>query len=480
MPKFIQYLIFILAAILPMQNALINFVVNRLNLPEWLSLWKEGLVAILMIFFLWQIWRKVHEKKYKFELRNKWPLATVTLLTIISILSSFWLNEIEVSEFIVGFRFELWWLWFFAVTFTWWRTIGKYLDLSKFFKQFKIAIYIGFVLAAIIALVGLALGQPTVSNLWNADATTTTESLLTPAPDCHVVDYQVSGCRLAGPFSTPNHFVGYLLLILPIFLTSFLDWWKQTNRKWYLNPIADLTSILLILLFVALSFSRFAWLGLTMFAGFLLILAAIHWLPKKPWVNLAAKIDFFTVLLIPLFIATVAVNLSTETIRELALPEALVKPSSTTLHARHTNSAIQIITNHPKKLLTGWGLPSAGSAAKEQFVSQEDNEMIQANRTVAFQNGLRPADLAIPENWFLQLILNGGLAYFLLYTAIILIPIWSLLQDILKFDVNKPPYKNLLFGLAFFSVILGNLLLHIWENQTVALYWTMAWLYWRF
>jgi hypothetical protein len=273
--------------------------------------------------------------------------------------------------------------------------------------------------------------------------------------------------------------VGYLLLILPVFLVSFFNWLKNSSRQWNWVSIFELISLGLIGLFIGLSFSRFAWLGLAMFVGFLIVLGAVRWLPNKPWVNLAAKIDFTTILLIPLFIATVAVNLSSETIRQLPLPEALVKPSSTTLHARHTTAAWQIIQNNPEKLLVGWGLPSAGSAAKEQFVSQYDNEMIEANRLVAYQNGLLPPDLAIPENWFLQILLNGGLVYFGLYTAILLIPIWALVRAISQFDVHKPlPYRDLLFGLGFFSVILGNLLLHIWENQTISLYWTLAWLYW--
>ncbi len=479
MPRFIQYGFVVLASLLPIQNVIINLIVNRIGWPDWLGLWKEAVVAVIVAFFLWQIWQKIHETKYQFEWNKKWPLAAITLATILITLSSFWWGGIEVGEFIVGFRFELWWVWFFATTVTWWQVVGQEQNLESFKTLFQKSIYFGFALTAIVALASTFFGQPVVTSLWNSTNPEST-AIIAEAPDCHVVDYQVAGCRVAGAFSTPNHFVGYLLLILPIFIINFLQWLKEKHRAWNWRSIFDLYAIFLISIFTFLSISRYAWLGLAIFAGFGLILGAVKVLPEKPWVSWVAKIDFFSVLLIPLFISTIAVNLSSETIRQLPLPETLVKPSSTTLHAKHTNSALQIIRENPDKLLTGWGLPSAGPGAKEQFVSQYKNEMIEENRLVAYQNGLLPANLAIPENWFLQLIQNGGLLYFFLYTSILLIPIYHLFRVIWRFDVSKPkPYAILFFGVGFFSVILGNLLLHIWENQTIAIYWTMVWLIWQ-
>ncbi len=479
MPKTIAYIFFLLAVLLPIQNALVNLAVNRLGFPEWVSLWKEGLVAILMLFFLGQIWLRVHQKKYQFVWRNKGPLIAVTVATFLALVSSFWLNQIQLSEFLLGFRFELWWLWFFALAVTWWRTLGKYLDLNHFFGVLRAGVYAGFGLVALIALASLVWGQPYVSAIWNAQSATPSQFLI-DAPECHALDYQVAGCRLAGPFSTPNHLSGYLLLVLPVFLIHIWRAVKQKKlgRTWL--SVMDMGAAGLIGLFIFLSFSRYAWLGLFVFLGFLATFGVARWLPNKPWAKRLVRLNLGLLLMVPLLVATVAVNLSAETLRGLPLPDSLVKPSSTTWHARHTEASLKIIATNPDKLALGWGLPSAGPAAHQRYQSHYDNEMIMQNGRIAYQTGLLPPDLAIPENWFLQVVLNGGLVYLALYTLVLLIPIYKLILAIWKLELDQPwPARAMFFGLGFFAVILGNLLLHIWENQTIALYWTLAWLYSR-
>ncbi len=495
MPKFIQILIFILATLLPIQNMLVGLLVFRLQLPEWTSLWKEGVVAILMMYFLYDILAKLKNSNYKSDLTSKLPLVLVLLSTIIILASSFVFNNKSLIHFIWGFRFELWWLWFFAVVTTWLRIVDTKKIASKFLPKFLLSIYLGFCLTAIVAIASIFFGQPLVSSLWAGSEGQS--QFVHIAPKCHLVDYGIDTCRLAGTFGTPNHFVAYLLLVLPIFLVNIIytngkqDLLKKTfellksfssyDKTIYLKLAKfwfEILAVMLIVLFILLSYSRFAWLGLAVFAGFALVLYARRWLPKVRWFNWFVRTSLFLILLIPLFIAIIAVNLNTETLNSLPLPEGLLKPSSTSLHARHTAAAIQIILNNPNKLFTGWGLPSAGSAAKEEYIHHYENKMIMSNLDVAYQNGILPDRLAVPENWFLQLILNGGLIYFFVYSMLVSLPLLGLWQSIINFEITKKvDFSTIFFGLGFFGVILGNLLLHIWENQTVALYWALSWLY---
>lgn len=480
MPKLIQYIFLILTILLPIQNALINFVVNKLGLPEWLSFWKEFLTAVLMLYFLVELAKALHQKKYKLRWhywQNKWSLAAITLATLVSFVSSFGYNNIAINNFIVGFRFELWWLWFFAITVTWYLTVSSKTSQTDLLKTLKTGVNIGFALVALITLASLLFGQQTISSIWLSQEAQVGK-YITSAPSCHVIDYQIDGCRLAGPFSTPNHLTGYLLLILPIFLVNVLL--AIYSKKLFQNIVNyfDFGVLLLIVLFIILSFSRFAWLGLATFLAFLVIIFGIKLLPRKPqFINLI-KAFFVLALLFPLFIATVAVNIPEDILKNSPLPGGLTKPSSTALHARHTLASLDILKTNPNRLILGFGLPSSGPGARDPFLSEYDNKMLVENGYIAYQYGLVAPDLATPENWFLQILLNGGVVYFLLCVAILLIPIYSLIKAILDFNFNNPlANKWLFYGLGFFGVILGNLLLHIWENQTITLYWVIIWLY---
>ncbi len=494
MLKLVQILIFILAILLPIQNMLVGLLVFRLQLPEWISLWKEGVVAALLIYFLSDLVIKLKHSNYKFNLTTKLPLVLVLLSTLIILVSSFVFNDKSLIHFIWGFRFELWWLWFFGVVATWLRFVDTKKVALEFLPKFLLSIYLGFFLSAVVAIASIFFGQPLVSSLWLG--TEEQSQIVHIAPKCHLIDYGINTCRLSGAFGTPNHLVAYLLLVLPIFLVNII---YTTNKRDLLKETIELSknlnshdktsffkiakfwfeilAVVLIVLFILLSYSRFAWLGLAVFIGFALILLARRWLPEVSWSNWVVKTSWFLILLIPLFIAIIAVNLNTETINALPLPEGLLKPSSTSLHARHTAAAVQIILNNPDKLLIGWGLPSAGSAAKEEYIDHYENKMIMSNLEIAYLNGILPDRLAVPENWFLQLILNGGLIYFLFYSMLVLLPLRGLWQSIVGFEMNKEVnFSKIFFGLGFFGVILGNLLLHVWENQTVALYWTLSWL----
>ncbi len=492
MPKPIRLVVYLLAVILPIQNWLIGFLVIKLGLPEWVSLWKELLVGILMIYFWLSLSLGWLTKKLVLRFSLTWPWWLIVIITVIASISSFWINQIPINHFLLGFRFELWWLWFFAVASVWWNYFAT--D-QQFLKQLTVAVYVGFALCSALTLASLIWGQTTVSNFGSTKASyNQTANLATNwfkfNDQCHVIDYGLESCRLAGPFSAPNHLAAYLLLVWPIFLVNLGQTWKQrpwkpetlTNAsgKWLLvRFIWEILAIVFILSFIALSYARFAWLAVLASLSVLAITyLQQHWLAKTKVITRVTKVGLAVSLTVPLFIAMIAVNLTPEQLDWLPLPAELVKPSSTSLHARHTNASLEILVNNPDKLWFGWGLPVAGPAAKQEYIDHHQNQMIMANSPIAYQHGLLPPDLAVPENWFLQLPLNAGLLYFLAYSWLVCWPLMALWLVWSKWpNINWEVWIQTIFGLSFFGIILGNLLLHLWENQTVAIYWTITWFY---
>ncbi len=493
MPKPIRLVIYLLAAILPIQNWLISFLIIKLGLPEWVSLWKELLVSILLIYFLSTLVLEWISKKAHFRLPLTWPLLLVVGITVLVFISSFWVNQIPLTYFLWGFRFELWWLWLFAVTSVW----LQYFPLDKqFLDQLTKAIYLGFLLCGLLTIASLVWGQQTVNHFWQSENYNSqlSQRNITWArlnQNCHVIDYGIDNCRLAGPFSTPNHLAAYLLLVLPVFLVNLkLTWrqkpWKLETRKTFADKwllarfIWEILAIVLIISFVALSYARFAWLAIVAFGSVITITyLQQRWLPKIAILTWVTKLGFLISLLVPILIGAIAVNLTSEQLNALPLPTELIKPSSTSLHARHTNASLEILTSNLDKLWFGWGLPVAGPAAKQEYIDHHQNPMVMANSKVAYKYGLLPPDLAVPENWFLQLIFNGGLIYFLAYSTLVLRPLITTWKHAWQqwSKITWLTWTNLVFGLSFFGVILGNLLLHLWENQTVAIYWTITWFY---
>lgn len=493
MSKLLSVSLFLLAALLPIQNWLLGFLIVRLHWPEWVSLWKELLVGVLLIYFLLTLGIEWIGKKVPFRLSLTWPLLLVVGITGLILISSFWVNQIPLAHFLWGFRFELWWLWLFAVTSVWLQHFP--LDRQLLVHLTK-AIYLGFLLCSLLTVASLIWGQQTVSNFWQSKTSVKQEFKQTTTwarlnQNCHVIDYGIDNCRLAGPFSTPNHLAAYLLLVLPVFLVNFRLTWKQqpwkpetrktSTGKWLLARfIWEGSAIALIISFIALSYARFAWLVMLTFVSVMTInYLKQRWLPKTNIFTWLTKVGLTASLLIPILIAVVAINLTSKQLKTLPLPTELIKPSSTSLHTRHTAASLTILANNPDKLWLGWGLPVAGPAAKQEYIDHYQNPMVMANSQVAYNYGLLPPDLAVPENWFLQLLFNGGLVYFLAYSALVSWPLvktwWQVWQEWSK--ATFLTWANLVFGLSFFGIILGNLLLHLWENQTVAIYWTITWLY---
>lgn len=503
MPKIAQYCFFILAFLLPIQTILAQLTTNILGLPEWLNFWKEILcIAIMMVLLLDLVnkyfstndrllYKGVTEENGKLKTPEKLvkkvvdyfaqkkefiiatlPLILIILITIFSFLSSFVFNKSVLKVFFYGFRFEAWWLWFFAVVATWWNTSKQHTNLTNikhFYKYLTISIFLGFSFVAVISSSTLIFGPNKI--LKPLGFGNTKQGLITTAPICQVIDFGSDDCRLSGTFSTPNHFSGYLILILPIFIITLsykikasIKTKKTLHENIYISFLS--ISIVLILVFIYTSYSRFALLGLLAWFSF--------WFVSKFGKEfIGKKITIFTqslTILIPLFIGIIGINLPVEVTQKL--PLGLGKPSSTIEHQRHTRASLDILKESPKLLVTGLGLGSSGPAAKSEYQNlATENNLYKNFSYISFRWYIIPERITIPENWYLQLILNGGVIYFILNMTLILY--------VFKNYLNKSNNKNLHISLAFFTIILGNLLLHLWENQTIALYWTIIWIWYE-
>jgi len=495
--KLIRTVFYILAIILPIQTILVQFLTSKFGVSEFVALWKEVLIFILILYFLFQIFRILwgkfghlgNSKFWRYFLENSWLLIIFFFLNLVILLNSFIFNSASLKVFFYGYRFEIFWLALFVITVTYLNLVGKsnFLNLQEvknsFYTKLRNSVLIGFIISAIFSLISIIFGQQNVLKLFGfVDNTDPSNSLLTQALTCNVVDFGSSICRLPGTFSSPNHFAGYLLLVLPIILVLFVDYfnkWREfhatslkplqfskTNPLWILLAIS--TGIVLICLFLLLTISRFSWLGIFVFLGLIIIYFGYK---LKLFNLIVAKIFFAILLLIPIFIGVLAINLNPETTLK-NLPIAIAKPSSTIEHYRHTMTSLEVLITS-QKYLTGFGLGSSGSVATSQYQDLEQNPIYKDYSYVALKWFMFPHRVTIPENWYLALVLNGGFIYAILYLVLLLYPARSIMYFFGGKVFDEAVLKQLFFSLGFFCILIANLFLQIWENQTIAIYWTL-------
>ncbi|NJL97007.1 hypothetical protein HC864_04330 [Candidatus Gracilibacteria bacterium] len=363
---------------------------------------------------------------------------------------------------VTGFRFELLWVWLFASVISGMKMMDKRekKELKEFSGQLQKYIWYGFVPVVIITFVGFLIGQEKVLEFFGFGLENS--ELVVKAPLAHVIDgggYNES-LRLSGGFSTPNHFAGYLLFLLGLSLGNFYV--AMRKRIWGVISLVILTLIIL-------SFARFSWLGALMIVLALVVLKLLTRLKAKKYLH---KISIGIIILTPLLIGLVGINLPYDKLVN-NLPSWIAKPSSTSLHRMHTMTSIDILKEDPSKIIFGYGLGVSGPAAKEIYNNLYNNPLVDKYYYIPYRWGLLERDMLIPENWFLQVLINGGVFYLTLYCLIVLLPIKKLLDELNQKYYNYPKISILL---SMIAIIIGNLFLHIWENQTIVIYWSLVWI----
>ncbi len=427
-----------LLVLIPIQNILAQFSVNIINLPEVVVLWKELLVFVLLLcleFRIWIVLRKDSDSLKGF-LITQWPQLLGLSVAGFGVFQS--LGMVPLTAIAYGFRFELWFLLIASVVVSWLKVEKKSVCEETLCVINKWVPY-GLLLVVVVSLGTLVFGNQILYFLgFGVD-----NSVLQTSPIINVIDGGGwnNFPRLSGGFSSPNHFAGYLLLVLPVVL----------NLKVCKQFPAWLKMLFTLFIFVAigLSYARFAWLAV-LFYG-------IAWLVKR------FEARRLWTLLAPIPFAIMLFAVLTPNLSDLEfLPTAIRKPSSSTLHYRHTSASLEVIKRSPKLFVQGFGLGSSGPASR--YFAYEDNPLFVENVDLSYKWTLMEPDITIPESWYLQVLLNGGLIYLAGYMIVLMYPVWKL---------RRQPY--VLAGLL--SIIIGNLALHIWENQTVAIFWVVLVMY---
>jgi hypothetical protein len=433
----------LLLVLLPIQAILGVYLVTQIGFSSWVLFWKELIVSLLMFIFLYQIFAQT---KRIYSLKLLFPIFTAFLLSIFAVLNS--VGRVGFKNIVLGFRFELFWLLFLSVFFVWSQNV-KFDKLKSLIVDFGL---IGFVPVNLISWLTIFFKQDKILGFFGFGSQKS--GIFADVPLVHAVDgVGNTMARLSGTFTTPNHFAGYLVLMLPLLYMKYVS----TKNSW-LKVILILGAVD-VFIFVGLSYARFAWLGLIM--G-LVILVLYKFL--RP--GLFKKFALVFALIIPIFVGVFAINIP-EDILKSRFPSFLSKSDSTVFHARRTYAALDIITQKSGVLWRGYGLGSAGPAAKAEYVNLEELGIYKDNIQIALSKYLNPAEITISENWYLQLILNGGVFYAIGYVGFL---IYLVKRSFLDLLFDRISIGNLLVFLALFSIMIGNLFLHLWENQTIAFY----------
>ena len=417
-------------------------------------------------------------KKFTYLIKSIWGKSIVYwvylivfgILNIWVILSSFVFNNISLNQFVIGYRFEVFWLWLIVVGYYWIRQLNKDLCQSLF-TQLNKAIMTGLGFGLILAFAGLIFGADYLQLVGYTSANNLNSGAIASSPICHAVDFGSKQCRLASPFSSPNHLASYLLLILGFLLFNLTQSWQSYGsfgQQILLNAQCFQTRSFLFLssitvFLILMTYSRFALLGLLL----MIFVFALFQYQKKHLGQFYQLIMIFGLMIFGIF--GVLITSVDPAISKVIVPPFLAKPSSSMEHYRLTQVNLDILKSQPTILLKGLGQASSGPAAKYSNDSKSNSKpkLVQDFGRLSYKWFIIEDRIVIPENWYIQLILNGGLFYAVMYLIIVLIPLKDLFQSI------KNKKSKIIFYSGFLSIILGNMFLHLWENQTIVIYWSI-------
>lgn len=522
---------------LPVQNLITQSLVFKLNLPEFFALYKEVLVIILItlstLFILAQIFKKSQTNKIKKTenqnnlansnqlLKTKlnfknllkkyfwtFPIVVFISLNLLLVFSSI-LNQTPFSIFFLGYRFDLFWLGFFSFSLAFLAFL-KQEKLDFFDADFSIlatrVLLFGFALVAVLSLIQSLLGIAQFNQFFRPLEKNTDQTIAQTV--CHRIDFQIDSCRLNGPFSSPNHFSGYLLFVLPFLSLVFFSSLNLLLNKNFLKIPEDFVlrvlavknvskplsktkkvivlaisslSILFILTMIIFSYSRYSWLSTVLFFAILFLALMLEFFEKKKILSSDLILKFWKFgltfgLFISFFFGLFIINLNpTGFIHDLPeVVKSIVKPSSTTDHFRHFQASMDVYKEAGlTRQLFGFGSGSSGPSASNEYQNMHQNPIVLNHGEIAARWFIFDIHLGIPENWFLQILLNGGIFYLLLYLLLVFVPYYIFYKNLKLKNFSDINFVKTILFLPFHLIVFGNLLLHIWENQTIALYWTL-------
>lgn len=419
-----ERLTLVLLALLPF-HALGVTVLTRLvagpNQPPMgvLALWKEVLLAVILLLALAEIVVRsdIRKKALKFDVFD----ACIDLLALCLIVATFF-NGVGLDQAIYGIRYDLVPLAAFVV-------LRRVPWSEAFLKKLPVVLGGAVFVAVAYAFATLVLPESFFTAIGYSDL----HSLYVPSRPVAAFQ-QIGGTslrRLQGAMSGPNQFGIWLACLLPILLAL------PNRKRRILAPLA--------LLAILLSFSRAAWIAAAV------TLLVTFW-PQFRKLSVTAATT--------LCIGILAVALSLL----FFFPQIVLRIESSSDHLRNPLHALSIMATSP----LGRGLGSAGPAnnrVADACVFLEKGSDISWAAPHAdlcvFVDGVQMQPQGktcgcplLPENWYLQLGVEGGWLAMLAFVALIALLIRRLWPT--------PPAQGLL------AVAIAGVFLHAWEDAAVA------------
>ncbi|MDD4151010.1 MAG: O-antigen ligase family protein [Candidatus Gracilibacteria bacterium] len=223
--------------------------------------------------------------------------------------------------------------------------------------------------------------------------------------------------RFQGIFDGPNQAAFFLLTYI-----GFLFYYFKGQKDYYF--LLGFLSVFLVPLFIY-TFSRSALLGVIIGTIFVFTLNINHFFKKHK----KQTIKFIIIFLV--FIAGFGFLIKDK------VEDVVVRKSSTTGHAERMTIGINRFISYP----LGQGLASSGPASRYTHNIE----------------GKKQEDFYIPESWFIQQLVEGGLIGFVLFVSIMSILFFFLLNI------------DFVLAVMFFAVMMMNLFLHTFEASYVSI-----------
>lgn len=419
--RFREWSILVLLSALPFHalavTVLTRVVAGPMHAPLGVfALWKEALLGIILLLALVEIARGDWKKSVKLDRVD----AAVLVLAAALAFGTLFVG-VPLKQAIYGIRYDL-------VPLAALLVLRRVPWSDAFLKRLP------YLLAAAVAL-AVAYGLATVAlpaSFFVAIGYSDLHSLY--VPDGPIAAFQQVGGtalrRLQGPFSGPNQFGIWLAMLLPIIVAL------PTKHRRLLAAF--------MLLAIVLTFSRAAWIAAA-------VVVLIHHWPQL------RKLSVTAVTILCIGVLSIALSLL------WLFPSVVLRVESSAGHLENPIAAARIMATAP----FGRGLGSAGPAnnrvadACVYLEEGSDASWAQSHPDLCVFVGdaqVQPTDPCtcplLPENWFLQLGVEGGWIAFLAFVVLVVLVIRRLWPT--------PPAQGLL------AVAIAGLFLHAWEDAAVA------------
>lgn len=405
---FRERLTLVFLALLPLHAGMVTVLTaaiagpGRAPLP-WLALWKEGLLAFIVLLALGEI--LVKRLRHRFWLEFDAVDACIVLLTIVASLVGLRFDAFLSTRFVYGFRYDLLLPLCFVVL--------RRASWSDAWKQsaLRVLLAVG-VIVAVTGMVMLLLPVSALQKLGYSDLHSLYSGGGPLAPFQMIGDTGIR--RMQSVMSGPNQLGMWLLVpyaaalsvLLQGGVRTFGDLWSAVRtHPWHAVAFA------LFDLAIGLTFSRAAWIA----ACVIVVVCLWSTCDRKAFVRIVAACACVGALVLAGLMA--------------AAPGVLLRATSNAHHVERPLEAVRLIRQHP----LGLGLGAAGPATNRlsdtcvQLPDGADASWAKAHPELCVTVGslqVQPLDRSctcplLPENWYLQLGVELGVLGLLLQVLLI-------------------------------------------------------------